>query len=267
MTLSYANPTNLRRVIPSTLSERSKFSKDLMLQPPRSLLPPDNRPKALSVVPETSPTTSYHPGPVTTGHAVSALVHTSVPSVVKECATVAFAMVNQDMQDIFDALDALAQAICRQTQIILEQATTFIEQSAIHLERSVESFETIKETLHARNEHARKRAREIKERGTKWLYDASEVVAASAQLSQGMVREMAEGLASRAQRARGKAKEMAAEIQDFLNEHDGVEALGSGAWYTHTKHWDEWVERVRKQGTKGMSCKPSKRKLKSAVLC
>lgn len=219
------------------------------------------------MVPETSPTTSYHPGPVTTGHAVSALVHTSVPSVVKECATVAFAMVNQDMQDIFDALDALAQAICRQTQIILEQATTFIEQSAIHLERSVESFETIKETLHARNEHARKRAREIKERGTKWLYDASEVVAASAQLSQGMVREMAEGLASRAQRARGKAKEMAAEIQDFLNEHDGVEALGSGAWYTHTKHWDEWVERVRKQGTKGMSCKPSKRKLKSAVLC
>lgn len=267
MTLSHANPTNLRRVIPSTLSERSKFSKDLMLQPPYSVLPPDNRPKALSVVPETSPTTSYHPGPVTTGHSVSALVHTSVPGVVKECATVALALINQDMQDIFDALDALVQAISRQTRIILKQATTFMEHSAMHFEKSVESFETIKETLHARNEHARKRAREIKERGTKWLYDASEVVTASAQFSKGMAREMAEGLAHRAQRARGKAKEMAVEIQDFLNEHDGMEALGTGAWYAQTKHWEEWVEMVRKKGKKGMSCKPSKRKLKSAVFC
>lgn len=219
------------------------------------------------MVSETSPTTSYHPGPVTTGHSVSALVHTSVPGVVKECATVALALINQDMQDIFDALDALVQAISKQTQIILKQATTFMEHSAMHFEKSVESFETMKETLHAHNEHARKRAREIKERGTKWLYDASEVVTTSAQFSKGMAREMAEGLAHRAQRARGKAKEMAVEIQDFLNEHDGMEALGTGAWYAQTKHWEEWVEMVRKKGKKGMSCKPSKRKLKSAVFC
>ncbi|KAH0833304.1 hypothetical protein J3R83DRAFT_12369 [Lanmaoa asiatica] len=264
MTLSRANPTSFRRVIPSALSERSKFSKDLMLQPPHSVLLPNNRPNAFSVIPETSPTISYLPGPATTGHAVSALVHTSIPGVVKECASVAHAIVNQDMQDIFDALDALVQAISRQTQIILTQATTFIEQSVMRLEKSAESFETIKETLHARNERARKRAKEIKERGTKWLYDASEAITTRAQFSKGMVREMAEGVTHRAQRARGKAKEMAAEIHDFLNEHDRVEAFAIGAWDTHTKHWDEWVKSVRKQGNKG---KPCKRKLKSAIFC
>lgn len=267
MMLSRANPTNFRRVIPPTLSERPKVSQDLMLQPPRSVLLPDNRQKALSVIPETSATLSYHPAPATTGHAVSALVHTSVPGVVKECASVVLAAMNRDLQDIFDALDALVQAISRQTQIILTQATTFVEQSAMHLEKTAESFEAVKETLHARHQRARKRAKEIKERGTKWFYDASEVITTRAQFSKGVAREMAEGFAHRARRARGKAKEMAAEIQDFLNEHDGLEALGTGAWDIHTRDWDEWVKRVREQGKKRESCKPSKRKPKSAILC
>lgn len=262
MTLSRANPTDFRRVMPPMLSERPKFSKDLMLQPPCSVLAPENRPKALSVIPETSPSRSYHSGPDPTGHAVSTLRHASVPGVVKECASVVFAIMNQDMQDIFDALDALVQAISRQTQMILTQATTFIEQSVMYLEKSVESFEIVKETLQVHNERARKRAKEIKEKGTKWLYDASEVVATSARFSKGMAQELAEGLAHRAQRARGKAKEMAMEIQDFLNEQDGVEALGIDAWDSHTKHWDEWVKMVRKQGKK--SCK---RRPKSSIFC
>lgn len=269
ITLTYANPTNFRRVIPSTLSERSKFSQDLILQPPHSLLPPDNRPKALSVIPETNPTTSHHPDPITTGHAVSAMVHTSVSGVVKECATIALSIMDKDkdMQDIFDALDALVQAISRQTHIILSQATTLIEHSARQWEKSVESLEQIKETLHVRNERARQRAREIRDIGTKWLNDASEAVVASAEFSKEIAREMAEGLAHRAQRARGKAKEMAAEIQDFLSEQERVEALGSGAWYTQAKYWDEWVKRAGKQGQTGKSCKPSKRQLKSAIFC
>lgn len=219
------------------------------------------------MIPETSPTASYHPGPVTTGHAVSALAHTSVSGILKECAIVAYSIVNKDMdmQDILDALDALAQAISRQTQIILTQATTFMEQTAKHWEKSVESFETIKETLHGRNERARKRAKEIREMGTKWLYDASEAVAASAQYSRGVARDMAEGLAHRAQRAKGRAKEVAAEIQDFLSEQERLEVLATDVWYTHTKHWDEWVNRVGKQGQKVKSCKPSKQKLKSAI--
>ncbi|KAG8213016.1 hypothetical protein J3R82DRAFT_11407 [Butyriboletus roseoflavus] len=267
MTLSRANPTNFRRVMPPTLSEPPKFSQDLMLQPPRSVLPPDDRPKALSVTPDTSATISYHRAPPTTGHAVSALVHTSVPSIVKEYASVVLASMNQDMQDIFDALDALVQAISRQTQIILTRATTFIEQSLMHLEKNVESFETLKETFHARHERARERAREIKDRGTKWLYDTSEVITTSAQFSKGVAREVAESFTHRARRARGKAKEMAAEIQDFLNEHDRLEVLEIGAWATHTKQWDEWARMVRKQGKKGKPCKPSKRRFKSAMLC
>lgn len=266
-TLSRTNPTNFRRVIPSTLSERPKFSQDLMLQPPRSVLPPDNRPKALSVIPQTTTTTTHSLAPATTGHVVSALVHTSVPDVAKECASVVLAVMNQDLQDIFDALDALVQAISRQTQIILTQAMSFIEQSGMHWEKSVESFETIKETLHAGHERARKRAKEVKERGTKWLYDTSDVITTGAQFSKGVAWEMAEGLAHRARRARGKAKEMAAEVQDFLNEHDRLEALGAGAWDMHTKRWDEWVRRVGKQGKKGKSCKLSKRRFKSAILC
>lgn len=264
MTLSRVDPTNFRRVLPSTLSERPKLSKDLILQPSHSVLAPDNQPKALSVIPEMSATTPYHPAPSTTEHAVSALVHTSVPRIGKECASVVLAAMNYDMQDIFDALDALVQAISRQTQIILAQATTFIEQSVMQLEKGVESFET---TLHARHERARNRAREIRDRGTKWLYDTSEVITTGAQFSKGMAWEVAESLAHRAQRARGKAKEMAAEIQDVLNEYDGVEALGGGAWITHTKHWDEWVKRIRKQGKKGKLCKLSKRRFKSSILC
>lgn len=264
VTFSRANPTDFRRMIPSTLSERSEFSKDLILQPPCSVLPPDNRPKALSVIPETSATPSYLAGPVTTPHAVSSLGHTSVPNVVKEYASVVFAAMNQDMQDIFDALDALVQAISRQSQMILTQATTFIEQSTIYWEKSVESFEMVKETLQAHNERAKKRAKEIRERGTQWLYEASEAVTTSARFSRGMAWELAEGLAYRAQRARGKAKEVAAEIQDFLNEHDRLEALGTqaDAWDSHVKHWDEWVKKVSTQGRN--SCK---RKVKTPIFC
>lgn len=262
MVLSHANPTYFRRVAPST---PSGHSKDLMLQPPSSVLPLDNRPKALSVIPQSSPT-SYHPNSVATEPAVSALVHTSVSGIVRECATLAHSIMNQDMQDIFDALDALVQAISRQTQIILAQATTLIEQSAKHWEKSAESFETIKETFYVHNEHAQKRAKEIRDRGTKWFYDASEVVAASAQFSKGMAWEMAEGLAHRAQRARGRAKEMAAEIQGLLSEHERLEAIGAATWYTHTKYFEEWASKVGQQ-REGKSCKPSKRKLESAVFC
>lgn len=250
MTLSRANPTNFRPTIPPALSERAKFSKELMLKPPCSVLPPDNRQKGLSVIPELNPTSFYPPSPDPTGHAVSSLRHASVPGVVKECTSVALAVMSQDMQDILDALDALVQAIFRQTQMILTQATTFMEQSAVYWEKSLESFETVKETLQAHNERARNRAKEIKEKGAKWLYDASEAVSTSARFSRGMAWELAEGLAHRAQRARGRAKEMAADIQDFLNEYERVEVLGADAWVSHTKQWDEWVKRMRKQGMK-----------------
>ncbi|KAG9315313.1 hypothetical protein JVU11DRAFT_4452 [Chiua virens] len=266
--VSRANPTNFRRTMPSTFSEQLKFSKDLMLQPPCSVLPLDNsRPKALSVIPETSTTTSYHPGPATTGHAVTAMVHTSVPGVVKEYAPVAVAIMNQDMQDIFDALDALAQAISRQTQMILARATTLLEHSVLYLEKSAESLETIKDTFHARNEHARKRAKEIRDLGTKWLYDASEAISSHAQFSKGVAQEWAEGFASRAQRARGRAKEVAAELHGLLRECDGLEALGKGAWDPPATNWEEWLEQLGQHMGKGKSftarsCKP---KLKSGV--
>ena len=258
--LSRANPTGFRRVIPPTLPERPN-SKELMLQLPSSVIPAVDRPKALSVIPETSPSISHPPVPDAAAHAVSTLRHISVPDVVKEYASVVLTIVNQDMQDIFDALDALAQAISRQTQMILAQTTTFIEQSSVYMEKGVESFETVKETLRAHNERAKRRAKEIKERGTKWLFDASEAVATSARFSTEMAWELAEGFAYRAQRARGKAKEMAAELQDILNEGERLGVLGTTAWDSQMKYWDEWMEKVIKQE------KFCKRKLKSSIFC
>jgi len=260
--LSRANPTGFRRVIPPTLSERPRFSKELMLQPSYSVLPTDDRPKALSIIPETSPSMSYPPVPDATAHAVSTLRHVSIPDVIKECASVVLTTINQDMQDIIDALDALVQAISRQTQIIFTQATTFIEQSSMYVEKSVESFETVKGTLRAHNERAKRRAKEIKEKGAKWLSDASEAVTTSARSSTGMARELAEGFTYRAQRARGKAKEMAAELQAILNEPERFEVLGTAAWDSHMKYWDEWMERAIKQEKKFCT-----RKLKSSIFC
>jgi len=268
ITLSRVNPADFRRVVSSTLSEHLMMSKDLMLQPLHSVLVPDNRPKALSVISETSPTTRYHPGSATTGQSVSDLVPTSVPGgVVKESAPIVLGVMNQDMQEIFDALDALVQAISRQTQIILKQATTFVEQSAMQLKSvelfGVESFEAMKETLNTHNERARKRAKEIREMGTKWLYDASEVITTRAQFSKDVAREVAGNLAHRAHRARGKAKEVAAEIEDFVNEYDGLEPL---AWDMHAKHWSEWAERIM-QGKTGKRCKSSRRNLEIPNFC
>ncbi|KIJ62796.1 hypothetical protein HYDPIDRAFT_135185 [Hydnomerulius pinastri MD-312] len=248
VSLPRANPTGFRRASPSTLSERLKLSKDLILRPSPSVLAPDNRPKALSIITDTSPTIPYHPGPASTGHALSALVHTSIPNIVKEYAPVITAIVNQDVQDILDALDALVQAISRQAQTILTQTTTFIHQSAAHLENSVQSFETVKETFYTHNERAQRRAREMKEQGAKWLYSAGEVLAGHAQSSKAKAKEIGEQLAIRAERARGKAKEMAEEIQEFLHDPEGLEGLGSRAWDLGEKEWRRLHKRAGESG-------------------
>ncbi|KIJ14319.1 hypothetical protein PAXINDRAFT_40919, partial [Paxillus involutus ATCC 200175] len=191
LSLPRVNPTSFHRVAPSTLSERLRLSKDLMLQPSLSVLAPDNRPKALSVIPETSPTVSHRSSPAPTGHSVSALVYASIPSVVKEYAPVISAIVNQDVQDILDALDALVQAISRQAQAIVTQANALVQHSAAHLEKSMQSLENIKDTLFTRNEHAQRRAKEMKEQGVKLLYDAREAFSTGARFSQGKAYELA----------------------------------------------------------------------------
>ncbi|KAF9223421.1 hypothetical protein BS17DRAFT_808851 [Gyrodon lividus] len=261
--LPRANPTGFRRVSPSTLSERLRLSTDLMLRPGPALLAPGDRPKALSVLPETS--VSHRFGPASAGHSVSALIHTSIPSVVKEYAPVISAIVKQDVQDILDALDALVEAIFRQAQVILIHTTALIQRSAAHLDKSMQSFENIKDTFFTRNEHAQRRAKEIKEQGVKWLYEAREAIATGAQISKGKAREMAEELTNRAQRARGKAKEMAEEVQEFLNEPKGLEAFGTRAWDIGAKEWKRWHKRVG-EGKKGKPCKLSKRQLKPTII-
>ncbi|KAF8842118.1 hypothetical protein BDN67DRAFT_1001898 [Paxillus ammoniavirescens] len=263
LSLPRVNPTSFHRVAPSTLSERLRLSKDLMLQPSLSVLAPDNRPKALSVIPETSPTVSRRSSPAPTGHSVSALVYTSIPSVVKEYAPVVSAIVNQDVQDILDALDALVQAISRQAQAIVTQANALVQHSAAHLERSMQSLENIKDTFFTRNEHAQRRAKEMKEQGVKLLYDAREAFSTGARFSKGKACELAGELANRAQRARGKAKEMAGEVPELLNEAEWLEALGTRAWDMGAKEWKRWHKRVEE------NLKPSKlskRQFKPAIL-
>ncbi|KIK96143.1 hypothetical protein PAXRUDRAFT_826268 [Paxillus rubicundulus Ve08.2h10] len=263
LSLPRVNPTSFHRVAPSTLSEHVRLSKDLMLQPSLSVLAPDNRPKALSVIPETSPMVSHRFSTAPTGYYVSALVHTSLPNVVKEYAPVISAIVNQDVQDILDALDALVQAISRHAQAIVSQANALVQHSAAHLERSIQSLENIKDTLFTRNEHAQGRAKEMKEQGVKWLYDAREAFSTSARFSKGKACELAEELANRARRARGKAKEMAGEVPELLNEPEWLEAFGSRAWDMGAKEWKRWHKRVEENGKPS---KLSKRQLKPAIL-
>ncbi|KAF9237676.1 hypothetical protein BU15DRAFT_63062 [Melanogaster broomeanus] len=264
VSLPRANPTTSRRMTPSTLSERLRLSKDLMLRP-------KNRPKALSVIPETSATAAYRSDPASTHHSVSALIHTSLPSFVKEYAPVVSAIVNQDIQDILDALDALVQAISKQAQVFLTQTTALIQYTAAHLENGRQSWETVKETVYTRNERAQRRAREIKEQAAKWLYDAGEAFTTGAQLSKEKAQEVAEELANRAQRARGKAKEMAEDIQELLSEHEeAFEALRIRAWDVGAKEWTRWhrqAEESEKTRWTGKPCKLTRRQRKQTIIC
>ncbi|KAH7884718.1 hypothetical protein F5I97DRAFT_1891488 [Phlebopus sp. FC_14] len=253
------SPTHFHRTPSSVISERLKFSKDVILRASPSVLAPDHRPKSLSIVRDINPTIPHPPGPASTARALSPLTQTSVFGVVKEYAPVVSAIVNQDMQDIIDALDALVQAISRQAQFIMTQTTALIQQSMTYLEKSMQSFD-IKETFHMRHERARGRAKEIRDQGAKWLHGAGEALTSHTQSSKGVAVAMAKEVASRADQARGMAKQVAEELRGLVHETEGFEELRFRVWDMSSKEWRRWQKRAGKKASK------SKRLIKQTIV-
>lgn len=185
------------------------------------------------------------------------MIRDSTPDILKEYTSI-------DMQVILDALDTLVQAISKQVHTIVAETALLVQRSISHLEMGAEKLEGIKDALYTRNTRAKKRAKQLKERGAKWVFGASEVVTSRAKLAKGTqrkvveeTREFVEGMASR---ARGNAKRMAAEIHGLLQEQ---EKLAFRAWDIGEQQWKHWKRRYP-----GDACK-SKRPvtLKQGKLC
>ncbi|KAI6039191.1 hypothetical protein EDC04DRAFT_2568814 [Pisolithus marmoratus] len=238
----------IRRMSPYTLHERLSQPKDLVLRPTVSILVPESQQKSVSVVPSTT-TGQYHSSASTTA-TTSSLTLSSAPNIINEYMPIISATIANDVQVILDALDALVQAISRQVHTFVSETALLVQRSVSSVEENVKKLESVKDALYARNSRARKQAKQLTERGAKWLFEATEAVASRVQSSskgkekvleevKGIVEEMTD----RAQRARSNAKKMAEELQQAMLDN---EKMASRAWDMGEEHWKHWRKRSSK---------------------
>lgn len=257
-THSLTDTPKLHRMMPSTLHERFLHSKDLILRPALSVLALESNPSTTFAEP--SATVSHDlvsASASASASASTALIQSTAPDFIKEYMPVVSAVIMNEMYAIMDALDALMQAISKQAHALAIETAALVQWSVSQVERSAETMESVKDALHARNVHAKKRAKELKERGTRWLLEAGEVVARRTESSKRNAKVLAEGIANRARRARSNAKKMAEDVQGCMQDQEGLvlRALDMGE-----KQWKLWQKRV------GKRCS-SKRTLEGAAFC
>ncbi|KAG1747211.1 uncharacterized protein EDB91DRAFT_1116983 [Suillus paluster] len=207
VSISKETPTSGFRCA-SSFSEKLKLSKDVILRPTSSLVSLEGSTKSLSVIPSMSSSQPHVEEAVPTASSSALTASTlglsflqdSLPKFVDAYAPAVLAAVNAEMQDIIDALDSLVQAISRQAHVMIAQTNALIEYSTAQFEQRAPDLEVIRDAFNARNEHAQRRARELKDQGAKWLYDTGEA------------------LVNRASRASGKAKEIAEDMEQIWAE-------------------------------------------------
>lgn len=192
----------------SSFSEKLKLSKDVILRPTASLVSLEGSTKSLSVIPSMTSSkphvTEAVPTPSSSALTSSTLglsfLQDYLPKFVDTYAPAVLAAVNADIQDILDALDSLVQAISRQAHVMIAQTNALIQYSTVQFEQRAPEVEAIMGAFNARNEHAQRRAKELKDNGAKWLHEAGEA------------------LMSRASRARGRAKEITEDMEQIWAE-------------------------------------------------
>lgn len=192
----------------ASFSEKLKLSKDVILRPTSSLMSLEGSTNSLSVIPSMTSSKSHVaeavPTPSSPALASSTLtlsfLQDYLPKFVDTHAPAVLAAVNADMQDIIDALDSLVQAISRQAHVMIAQTNALIQYSTVQFEQRAPELEAIIDAFNARNEHAQRRAKELKDNGAKWLHEAGDA------------------LMNRASRARGKAKEITEEMEQIWAE-------------------------------------------------
>ncbi|KAG2147577.1 hypothetical protein DEU56DRAFT_784726 [Suillus clintonianus] len=218
----------------SSFSEKLKFSKDVILRPTSSLMSLEGSTKSLSVVPSMTASQPHVeeavPTPSSSALASSTLglsfLQDYLPKFVDIHGPAVLAAVNADMQDIIDALDSLVQAISRQAHVVIAQTNALIQYSTTKLEQRAPELEAVMDALNARNEHAQRRAKELKDNGAKWLH------------------ETGEALMNRASRARGKAKEITEDIEQI--------------WAESKEKWDVCKMRGAQKCSGRRGCKKAK---------
>lgn len=237
----------------SSLSEKLRFSKDVILHPTSSHAF-DGRTESLSVVPSATSSAPHvediEPTPSSSALTTSTFglrfLGGSLPKVVDAYAPAVLAAVNADVQDIIEALDSLVQAISRQAHAMLAQTNAIIQYSTAHVEHFNQDLEAIRGTLTARHERAQRRAKELKDHGAKWLHDAGEA------------------LMNRALRASGKAKEITVDIEQIWAEtnifrekcegcktHSAQRRAGSETWRNYCDRGKQCRDRSKKCTTGG----------------
>ncbi|KAG2128131.1 hypothetical protein BD769DRAFT_1458254 [Suillus cothurnatus] len=206
----------------SPFSEKLKLSKDVILRPTSSLMSLEGSTNSLSVAPsmtsskphvaEAVPTSSSSAlAPSTLG---LSFLQDYLPKFVDTHAPAVLAAVNADIQDIIDALDSLVQAISRQAHVMIAQTNALIQYSAVQFEQRAPELEAIMDAVNARNEHAQRRAKELKDNGAKWLHEAGDALTNRVSRARGKAQE----IMNRASRAREKAQEITEEMEQIWAE-------------------------------------------------
>ncbi|KAI6155676.1 hypothetical protein BKA82DRAFT_991324 [Pisolithus tinctorius] len=233
-----------------------RLTKDLVLRPTVSVLVPETQQKPASAVP--SATTGQHGGPASTTASLSSLTLSSAPDIINEYVPIITAAITNDIQIILDALDGLVQAISKQVHSLVSETALLVQRSASSVEKNVQRLENVRDALYASNARARKRAKQLKDRGTKWLFEATEAVASRVQSSKGKdkvldeVKGFMEEMTGRVERARSNAKKVAENLQQAMLEN---EKMASRAWDIGEEHWKQWRIRPHKTCRKDRSRK------------
>ncbi|KAI6115636.1 hypothetical protein EDD16DRAFT_1863874 [Pisolithus croceorrhizus] len=243
---------SIRRTSPCTLQGCLLQSKDLILRPTASILVPDNQQKSVSVAPSATTVQRHSPASTVTG--LSSLTLGSSPNIINEYTPIISAAIANDIQVILDALDALVQAISKQVHTLVSETALLLQRSVSAMEKNAKKLEDVKGALYASNARARKRAKQLTERGAKWLFEATEAVAHHVQPSKRKekvleeVKGFVEEMTDRAERARRNAKKMAGDLQQAMLEN---EKMASRAWATGEEHWNHLHKRSSKACKKG----------------
>ncbi|KAJ3517934.1 hypothetical protein NLJ89_g182 [Agrocybe chaxingu] len=133
--------------------------------------------------------------------------------------------VSNDLNELVEAADELFSSIVQQTDIV-------IKQSKGKARALGEQLQNLNEEVIARNEKARKRAKELKKKG------------------EDIMRGAKEEFKERSNRARGRARELKKTMMDG----------GTEAWKTYEKAQGEWEEKLLgKVGRKGKQSKKGRR--------
>ncbi|KAJ8515675.1 hypothetical protein ONZ45_g6961 [Pleurotus djamor] len=219
--------------------------RDVIVRPSSSIspVPGPSQPQVSSVATKlVTSTASSSPT------ALSIRLADSLAQIYGDAAKAVVQMVSQDVKELMEALDALLQAIGTQTTVVVE--------------KSKGKAKDLKRTLKYRNERAKKRARDLKDMGDKFMMHAGEHLKDRATQAKKTARKLKDSLSSSgAVQACWKAHEGTTRklVQGLVKHSETIRAVAMSHAASKDKIAKGLTERTKQRKRTSMNTKRSRR--------